>query len=46
MDISETETWKNYNVMGIPTVIIFRSGMPTKRFGALLRIDEIEKDLE
>ena len=46
MDISQTETWKKYNVMGIPTVIIFQSGMPLKRFGALLRIDDIEKDLE
>jgi thioredoxin 1 len=46
MDVSETETWKKYSVLGIPTVIIFRSGMPSKRYSAILRIEEIDKDLE
>ena len=45
MDVTQTETWKEYNVMGIPTVIVFRGGNPVERFGALLRIDELEKAL-
>jgi len=45
MDISETETWKEHNVMGIPTVIVFRGGKPAERFSAMLRVDELEKSL-
>ena len=45
MDITGTETWKEHHVMGIPTVIIFRGGKPTKRFGAILMVDELEKSL-
>jgi thioredoxin 1 len=45
MDISCTETWKAYNVMGIPTVIVFRGGKPAERFSAILRVDELEKAL-
>jgi len=45
MDVTRTETWKEYNVMGIPTVIVFRGGSPVERFGALLRVDELEKAL-
>jgi len=45
MDITNTETWKEYNVMGIPTVIIFRGGNPVQRLSALLRVDELEKAL-
>jgi thioredoxin-like negative regulator of GroEL len=29
--------------MGIPTVVVFRSGNPAERFGAMLRVDELEK---
>jgi len=46
MDITNTETWKEYNVMGIPTVIIFRGGNPVQRLSALLRVDELEKALD
>ena len=45
MDILDTETWKQYHVMGIPAVIVFRSGKPTEHFGAILRVDELEKSL-
>jgi len=45
MDITHTEAWKEYNVMGIPTVIVFRGGKPAERFGAMLRVDELEKAL-
>jgi thioredoxin 1 len=44
-DITRTEALKEYNVMSIPTVIIFRGGKPAERFGALLRVDELEKAL-
>jgi thioredoxin-like negative regulator of GroEL len=45
MDVSHTEVWKEYHVMGIPTVVIFRGGNPTERFGAMLRVDELDKAL-
>jgi thioredoxin 1 len=43
MDVTETETWKEQRVMGIPTVIVFRGGKSTERFGAMLRVDELKK---
>jgi thioredoxin 1 len=45
MDVAHTEAWKQYGVMGIPTVIVFRGGKPAERFGAMLRVDELEKSL-
>ncbi len=45
MDVTHTEAWKEYNVMGIPTVIVFRGGKPMERFSAMLRVDELEKTL-
>ncbi len=45
MDVSHTEVWKEYHVMGIPTIIVFRGGNPTERFGAMLRVDELDKAL-
>ena len=45
LDITHTEVWKEYNVMSIPTVIIFRGGKPAERFSAMLRVDELEKAL-
>jgi thioredoxin 1 len=45
LDIAHTETWKEYDVMSIPTVIIFRSGKPAERFVAMLYVDEIERAL-
>ena len=43
MDVAYTDTWKEYNVMGIPTVIVFRNGKPFERFSSLVRVDELEK---
>jgi len=45
MDVASTETWKEYGVMGIPTVIVFRGGKPAERFGAMLGVAEMEKAL-
>jgi thioredoxin 1 len=45
LDITSAEVWKEYNVMGIPTVIIFRDGRPAERFGAILDVDKLEKAL-
>lgn len=45
MDVTSTESWKEYRVMGIPTVVVFRGGKPAERFGAVLRVDELEKAL-
>ena len=45
MDVSHTETWKEYHVMGIPTVVVFRGGAPAERFGAMLNVGELEKAL-
>jgi thioredoxin 1 len=45
MDVGDTETWKEYRVMGIPTVVVFRGGRPAERFGAMLRVDELGKAL-
>lgn len=46
MDVVHTEAWKSYEIMGIPTVIVFRAGKPSERFSAKIRIDELEKILE
>jgi thioredoxin 1 len=45
MDVIHIEAWKEYHVMGIPTVIVFRGGKPAERFSAMLRVDELEKSL-
>ncbi len=45
MDVGETETWKEYGVMGIPTVIVFRGGKPSERFGAMHNVTDLEKTL-
>ncbi|MCX6643301.1 MAG: thioredoxin domain-containing protein [Candidatus Bathyarchaeota archaeon] len=42
MDITQTETWKKYDVMSIPTVLLFRNGKPQTRFDAMIRIDDLE----
>ena len=45
MDVSNTETWKEYRIMGIPTVVVFRGGKPAEQYSAMLRVDELEKAL-
>jgi thioredoxin 1 len=41
MDIATTETWRKYDVLSIPTVLIFRNGQLSERFQALPKVDEI-----
>ncbi|UCH57125.1 MAG: cation transporter [Candidatus Bathyarchaeota archaeon] len=45
MDISSTETWRKYDILSIPTVLVFKSGEVSERFTALPRMDDIEKSL-
>jgi thioredoxin-related protein len=45
MDISITETWRKFDVMSIPTVIIFKNGKIHSRFTAMLRTEDISRAL-
>lgn len=41
MDITRTETWRQYDIMSIPTVLIFRNGQVFDRFEALPQAKEV-----
>jgi len=41
MNIASTKTWQEYNILSIPTVLIFRNGQLSKRFDALPNEREI-----
>ncbi len=41
MDIVSTERWRDYDVLSIPTVLVFKSGEVSDRFTALPRTEEI-----
>ena len=45
MDIASTETWRRYDVLAVPTVLIFRGGEAGERFTALPRREDIEEAL-
>jgi thioredoxin 1 len=45
MDIVSTETWRKYDVLSIPTVLVFREGEVSERFTALPRTEDLEKAL-
>lgn len=45
MDIASTKTWRDYDILTIPTVLIFRAGEVSERFTALPRAKEIERSL-
>ncbi len=45
MDIVATETWRDYDVLSIPQVLIFRAGKVSERFIAMPVAAEIEKAL-
>jgi thioredoxin 1 len=45
MEIVSTETWRKYDVLSIPTVIVFKAGEVSARFTALPSIIDIEKTL-
>ena len=42
MDIVSTERWRDYDVLSIPTVLVFKAGEVSDRFTALPRTEEIE----
>lgn len=46
MDISNTETWRHYDILSIPTVIILKSGKVTNMFTALPKKEGIMNSLE
>jgi thioredoxin-like negative regulator of GroEL len=45
MDIETTETWRGYDILSIPQVLIFRAGKVSERFTAMPIGTEIEKVL-
>ncbi len=45
MDIVSTETWRKYDILSIPTVLVFRAGEVAERFTAIPDTEEIEKAL-
>jgi thioredoxin-like negative regulator of GroEL len=45
MDISTTETWRNYDILSIPTVNVFRAGEVTEVFNAMPKTEDIEAAL-
>jgi cation transport ATPase len=46
VDIVSTETWRKYDVLSIPTVLVFRAGEVAERFTALPDAEEIERALQ
>lgn len=45
MDITSTETWRNFDIRTIPTVLIFLGGEVSERFDTLPRREDIERAL-
>lgn len=45
MDVTSTNTWRDYDVLTLPTIIIFREGEVTGRFTSLPKENEVEKAL-
>ena len=45
MDITETVAWRDYDILSIPTVLVFKVGEATGRFDALPSIDEIQSEI-
>lgn len=46
MNIVSTETWRDYDIFSIPTVLLFKAGEVSGRFTALPQIKDIEAALE
>lgn len=42
MDIASTETWRRYDVLTVPTVLIFREGDVAEMFTPIPKLDELE----
>jgi thioredoxin 1 len=45
MDISSSETWRNYDVLVIPTILVFKEGQVKDKLLPLFKKDEIKKAL-
>jgi thioredoxin 1 len=45
IDISSSETWRNYDVLVIPTILVFKEGQVKDKLLSLLKKDEIKKAL-
>jgi thioredoxin 1 len=45
MNISSSETWRNYDVLVIPTILVFKEGQVKDKLLPLLKKDEIKKAL-
>jgi copper chaperone CopZ len=45
MNITSTETWRKYDILSIPTVLIFRKGKLSERFEALPKGEDIASAL-
>jgi thioredoxin 1 len=45
MDIAATETWRTYDVLSVPTVLVFRDGALSQRFDALPREEDVASAL-
>jgi thiol-disulfide isomerase/thioredoxin len=45
VDIEATETWRDYDILSIPQVLIFRAGKVSERFTAMPVAAEIERAL-
>lgn len=45
MDISTTEAWHDYEILSIPSVIIFKAGEVSKRFSAMPKTEDIREAL-
>ena len=46
MDIETTKTWRDYDILSIPQVLVFRAGIVSERFTAMPVAAEIEKALK
>jgi len=45
MDITETRAWRDYDILSIPTVLVFKAGEASGRFDALPSIGDIEGEI-
>ncbi|KON30785.1 hypothetical protein AC482_02985 [miscellaneous Crenarchaeota group-15 archaeon DG-45] len=46
MDIASTETWRRYDILAIPIILVFRGGEVAERLGPFPRREEIEGALK
>jgi thiol-disulfide isomerase/thioredoxin len=46
MNIEDTNTWRNYDVLSIPQILIFREGKISERITGMPSVNEIESRLE